>query len=259
VIRGVQSSAETMRAMITRQEVVARNLANLLTPGYKQETALLKGFAVPVSRLESRVGVEGVRAALSARSAIGDVGVGTGIDGISVDFRQGPLQETGRPLDVALVGDGFLRVRTPEGEFLSRGGPLRLDADRRLVTEDGYPVLGPTGDVTLPDGVVSVERDGTILVDRQPVATISVVEYPPGTRVAKVGDGLFTPEDPLSAQQVANPLTQVRGGYLEASNVDETAAMTELVQSLRAYQASQRMLQAQDDLLGKAINEVGRV
>lgn len=121
-------------------------------------------------------------------------------------------------------------------------------------------VLGPDGEgISLGEGTVSIGKNGTISIDDEAVARLSVVEFEPGTVLAKVGGGLYTVDHPETAQPMEAVDTMVRQGFLEGSNVNEISAMTELASGLRAYQASQRMLLAQDELLGRAVNEVGRV
>ncbi len=259
MIRGAHTAMSAMRAQLARQEVLARNLENLSTAGYKQERGALDGFSSTLGRVERGMARTRLEQA-AATTTIGSLPMATAIDRVSVDFRSGRMEETGRQSDVALEGDGFLEVRTPEGYFYFRGGPLQLDADGRLVTSEGYPVLGDDGEeILLPSGSFSIAADGTITSDGQPVAALSVVEFDAGTQLAKVGAQFYTPDDPATAQPMVAATTEVKQGFLESSNVDAMSTMTELVSLVRAYQASQRMLQAQDDLLGKAVNEVGRI
>lgn len=244
---------------MARQEVIARNLGNLFTSGYKQESGAVDGFSATLGRVERQVAPSPMALA-AARPLVGSLGVKIGVDRVHVDFRQGRMDETQRELDVALLGDGFLQVRTPGGDLYFRGGPLFLDADRRLVTAEGYPVLGTGGEeVALREGAVSIAGDGQIAVNGEAAAVLSVVEFAPGTRLAKVGEEFYTPEGSEGIQPSTATNTVVKQGFLEASNVDEVSAMSELVALVRAYQASQRMVSAQDELLGKAINEVGRI
>ncbi len=259
MIRGVQSAMEGMRAQLARQEVLARNLDNVETPGFKEETGAIDGFAATLGRLESRTSRSPLQLASSVQ-LLGSLGVDTTIDRVSVDFRQGRMEETQRPLDVALVGDGFLQARTPDGPVYFRGGPLYKDASGVLVTSEGFPVLGADGqDLAVAGDVVSIGPTGEISVDNKPAGALAVVEFVPGTTLAKVGREFYTPDDPNALPPGGATNTQVKQGFLEGSNVDEVTAMTDLVGIVRAYQASQRMLQAEDELLGKAVNEVGRV
>ena len=259
MIRGIQTAASAMRTQMARQEVLAMNMANYATPGYKQEYAPVDGISLCVDRVardsQQRFALLG-----SSLPEIGSLGTDVGVARVEVDFRQAPLEETHRPLDVALEGDGFLEVRTPEGDCYSRGGALHLDASNRLVTDEGYFVLGPDGQpLTLGSGTVSVDRHGTISVEGGGIGQLSVVEFEPGTLLAKLGNGLYTPDNPDVAPPMRAVNTVVRQGFLERSNVDHISTMTEMLSGLRAYQASQRMLLAQDELLGQAVNAVGRV
>lgn len=258
MIRGVRASVSAMKAQLQRQEVLARNLGNHVVPAYKGENAAIAGFSAALARMD---GSSLTREALLGGKApmVGSLSTQVAVDGISVDFRQGELDHTGRALDVALVGDGFLRARTPAGDLLTRGGPLQLDSSRRLVTMEGHPVLGAQGEVMLREGMVSLESDGSVAVDGQVVAKLLVLEFEPGTRVMKLGDGFYAPEDQQVEPSVSIGATEVRGGFLEQSNVDHASTLTEMISLLRAYQASQRMIQSQDELLAKAVNEVGKV
>ena len=257
MIRGAYVAVMGMRAHMARQEIVARNLANLLTVGYKQEGVATDGFSDAIGRADRLVQQASVLPAAST-APIGSLGTEVVVDRPYVDLRQGRLDETGRPLDVALQGDGFLRVRTPDGEFFSRGGPLHLDADGRLVTDEGYAVQGAGGDLVLGSGAITIQPDGAILVNGQTAGRLSVVEFAPGTWLEKVRDGLYSPVDPAVVPTEATNTT-VKQGFLEASNVDEVAALSEMMWLLRAYQAGQRMFQVQDEAVGKAVNELGRV
>lgn len=258
MIRGIHTVVSAMQAQQKRQEIMAKNLSNMLTTGYKQECTSVEGFAATIGRLEkggSRTGLSLTASSLT----LGSVGADLGVDRSWVDFRQGGVEETHRTLDVALEGDGFLQVRTPDGDYYSRGGALQVDAEGRLVTEEGYSVLADDGqEIFLPEGEPRMAGDGAITVNEQPVAMLSLTEFDPGTRMAKAGEGLYTPDDP-NAQPLFAATTVAKQGFLEQSNVDQISVMTEMVSLMRAYQASQRMIIAQDELLSKAVNEVGKI
>lgn len=259
MLRGIESAATAMRMQSDREDVISRNIENLRVPGYKQETTSVSGFVAALNRAET--GNQGTRfAALSTSTPVGGVGLDTGIDGVSVDFSQGTFQQTNRGLDVALNGDGFLKVRNADGDFYSRGGALHVDGMGRLTTSAGNFVLDTNGaQITVPDSSsVAIASDGTITSAGKAVAKLDVEEFAPGTLMTKVGDLLYAPDDPTVTSSPATA-TVVKGGYLEQSNVDDVAAMTEMTGAMRIYQANQQMLLAQDQLLGKAIDEVGTV
>ncbi len=259
MIRGIRAAASAMSTQLARQEVLAQNVANFSTAGYKQEFAPVEGLAANVNRVD-RDSKSGFSYVAQRLPQVGSMGTSIAVSEVSVDFRQGIVSETHRPLDVALEGDGFLEVLTPEGYFYSRGGALHLDAESHLVTDEGYFVLDSNGEpLTLGEGDLQVGRDGTISLDGEAVAQLSVVEFEPGTMLVKAGLGLYTVQNPDTAQPMVAMETVVRQGFLEESNVDQASAMAELMTGLRAYQASQRMMLAQDELLGRAVNEVGHL
>ncbi|HEX2923452.1 MAG TPA: flagellar hook-basal body protein, partial [Chloroflexota bacterium] len=228
MIRGIQTVVSAMQAQQKRQEIMAKNLSNASTTGYKQECTSVEGFAATIGRLEKGGSRSGL--ALTATSpSLGSLGADLGVDRSWVDFRQGGLEQTQRKLDVALNGDGFLQVRTPDGDFYFRGGALQVDSDGRLVTEEGYSVLADDGqEIYLPDGDPTIKADGSIFVGDEPVASLSLVEFDPGTPMAKVGECLYSPDDPNS-QPLAPIATTVKQGFLEQSNVDQISVMTEMV------------------------------
>ncbi len=259
MLRGMESAATAMRMQSDREDVIARNLENLRVPGYKQDTTAVSGFVAALNRAET-VNQGTLLAALSSSMPIGGVGLDSGIDRVSVDFSQGTFQQTNRGLDVALDGDGFLKVRTPDGVCYSRGGALHVDGLGRLTTSSGNFVLDSNGaQITLPSSdSVTIASDGTITSGGKAVGKLDVEEFAPGTVMTKVGDLLYAPDDPTVSSMPATA-TIVKGGYLEQSNVDDVAAMTEMTAAMRIYQANQQMLIAQDELLGKAVDEVGTV
>lgn len=163
---------------------------------------------------------------------------------ISVDYQQGPLRETGRDLDVALVGQGFLVVQTPSGLAYTRDGRLGLDAQRRLVTRDGYPVLGVGGLLVIPPGRVNIDAQGNVVVNGAPAGRLQVVQFTNPSGLLRAGGGLYLAagQEPQQAQGVT-----VRQGFLEGANVEPVAVMAQMLAGLRAYEASQKAILAMDE------------
>jgi flagellar basal-body rod protein FlgG len=245
MLRGLYTAASGMMAQMTRQGIVANNLANATTPGYKQDIAT-QGFfqRLFLSRLDP-----------AGASPLGALGSSAGAVSAHADFAQGALSDTGGELDLALTGDGFFAVQTPDGLQVTRNGAFGRDAEGRLTTTDGALVLGVDGPLTLPPGRVRVEGDGAISVDGQPAGRLQIVRFE-ADQLDKVGAGRFAPRAGAAPQPATAAVNQ---GFLEASNVDLTRAVTDMMAASRSYEANQRMLQIQDDLLGKAVNEVGRL
>jgi flagellar basal-body rod protein FlgF len=257
MIRGMETAARAMKMQIDREEVLTRNLENLGVPGFKQETTSTSGFVGALDRAQ-RANEGPLLAASTRTTLIGGVGLNTQIDRVSVKFDQGTLEKTDRNLDVALEGDGFLKVRTPDGDFFSRGGALHVDGMGRLTTSEGYFVLGSNGEIVVPSSSITISSDGSISDANGVVDQLNVEEFAPGTLMAKAGDVLYAPDDATATSSPATA-TSVKSGFLESSNVDDIAVLTEMTTAVRMYQANQRMLQVQDELLGRAVNELGRV
>lgn len=230
-----------MLAEQVRQDLLANDLANVSTVGYKPDRASQASFG------------EILLANTATGAAVGPLSLGAEIDAVVTDFTQGPLRETGEPLDVALEGDGFLAVQTPEGIRFSRGGRLVVDGAGQLATAEGLPLLS-TASGPIPVGKesgVSIAADGTVSVDGRSVGQLAIVSL---TGASKLGDSLFIGSPTLPTGPVA-----VRQGMLEGSGVDAARAMVDMLVSLRAFEASQRVIRTIDDTLGRAVNSAGQV
>ena len=188
----------------------------------------------------------------------GTLGLGTQIGKDHIDFTGGAMQDTGNSLDFAIQGNGFFRIKTADGERYTRDGRFIRDANNTLVTVDGNKVLDSTGqEITLPEGDVVAAADGTLTVN--------------GTEAGQLGFGMFTnPDQELqhtegnlftgpAASTNTTDVAQVSQGYLEASNADPSQLMTQLVEVARSYEAAQKLVQNQDELLGKTIASLGRI
>jgi flagellar basal-body rod protein FlgF len=211
-----------------RQETVAHNLANASTPGFK-------GERVFASMLQS-----------------GAVGTAS-----QTDFQAGALEATGRPLDLALEGDGFLVLQTPQGERLVRGGSFQLDVSRRLVDASGNTVLGDTGPIVLPEGEFEISRSGVVTVDDVPVAALRIVRPKDPEALTREGGIRFRPDG--GVKRVPEGEVKVHQGRLEESNVDPVGAMVEMIEIQRAYSAIQRSVLVMDGVLGRISNDLGKV
>jgi flagellar basal-body rod protein FlgF len=211
------------------QAVTAHNLANVATPGFRREMAALSA---------GYVGEGG--ASISARVQSG---------GESPHDLLGPgrMDQTGRPLDIAMDGGAWLAVQDQTGaEALTRRGDLRLDADGRLLTGDGRPVIGEDGAITIAAGFQSlrIARDGTLetrATDDAPYAAIGRLRLvtPDPATLERGADGLFRAPD-----AAADPAATVTSGALERANVEPASALVELVQQSRSFELQTKLLSA---------------
>lgn len=224
----LRRAAQALYYWERRQEVLANNLANAETDGFK-------GMRV-FGRL--------VQDALLAPET-------------ATDFRQGALTPTGGPLDLAIEGDGFFVVQTPAGERLSRGGTLRLDEAGRLVDGAGRPLLGEDGPIVLPPGTVQIDAAGTVRVDGKEVGRLRVERLPEGAEPQRDAGTLFVPGPVRIA--VPEGERRVRQGFVERSNVDPLDSLVEMITVQRSYAAVERGIRVMDGVLERIANDIGRV
>lgn len=241
MIRGFYTSLSGILASMTRQSIVADNLANLNTVGFRQSRSTTVDFGL---ELAGSAGTAG-----SAGGPIGRLGTAAIATALTLDRAQGPLEQTGLPTDLAIEGDGLFVVATPGGLAGTRAGNFRVDAAGLLVTEAGYPVLDTTGRPILTGGTVTVGPDGTVAGTGQRIA---LAVWPAGEPVRR-GETLVGLSGPLPAGSGA-----IRQGALERSNTDVAEAMTELVALQRLFGISSRALSIQDQTLADAA-QLGRL
>jgi flagellar basal-body rod protein FlgF len=251
MIKGLYSAVSAMVMNATRQQVLSHNIANIQTPGFKQILSTAQDFMQDQAVYSSGNTVDG------KINYLGLMGLGTQTGDEYIDFEQGALQDTGNPLDLALQGNGFFTVDTPDGQRYTRDGRFLRDAENNLVTVDGYQVLDDAGQpIQLPDGEVSVASDGAISINGTAVATLGIgVFATPETELQHTEGNLFSGP----AASTGEDVPQVVQGYLETSNANPSQLMTQLVEVARSYEAAQKLVQNQDELLGKAIATLGRI
>jgi len=248
MIRGLYSAVSGMLTAVRRMEVATNDLANVQTTGYKAERTSSATFAEQLVRQ-----MNGQRSG----AALGTLALSTAPAIPELDMSQGSMQQTGRPLDLALEGPGFLAVQTEGGVRFTRDGSLTRDALGYLATSTGALVLGEQGPLQVPPGRVGVTQDGTVLAGDAPIGRLLVVEFAPGTQLTKVGNNELVPVNGVAAP-TRSASTAIRQGFLEGSNVDLTATMTTVLELQRAYEANQRMIQYQDQMMGRAVNDIAQ-
>jgi flagellar basal-body rod protein FlgG len=222
--RGLYIAASGMLAEQIRQDQIANDLANASTPGYKSDRTTQRTF-------------NDLLLSNSATGAtVGPQSTAVQVDRTVTDFTPAPVRDTGEPLDFAITGEGFFAVQTPQGTRYTRNGQFALDAQSRLVTAQGYAVLDANSQpITSGNGTVDPRRIGVFALS--------------GPR--KQGDSLVT-GTPTGAAAGS-----VRSGALESSNADAARSMVDMIDSMRAFEAGQKVIQAIDETLGKAATQVG--
>ncbi len=247
---GLYISAEGAHAQSKRLEVIANNLANVDTVGFKHELATFQArYAEAIE--------QGLVAPEEGR--LEDIGGGVEFLATQTVFAQGPLRHTRQKTDLAIEGEGFFVVEKDGEEHLTRAGNFRVAADGELRTQQGYPVLSDTGApvvINPADTTWEITPTGTL---RQlgAVENLAVARPESYAELLKVGENLFRP----LAETELIPLEERRviAGYLEGSSVKATTEMTAMVEASRVLEANINLMKAQDEMLSGLVNRVLRV
>lgn len=223
--------AAALGTMLPEQqlELVANNLANVETPGYKSDRVYFKDFMLEASY--------------------------TRMD-------QGRLKQTGSPFDVALEGEGLFKVQKDGKILYTRNGNLKLDESQHLVTQEGWQVLGESGPIQLTgsnDGIdLRIEPDGQIFDGKDPVDTLAVVKFASTDRLRKTIHGYFEPENPTAAPTPVSH-AQVQQMFLETANFEVPEEMASMIEALRGVESFQKVMRAYQELDADMIRKLGSI
>ncbi|VBB42497.1 putative Flagellar basal-body rod protein FlgF [uncultured Desulfatiglans sp.] len=227
-----------------RMDVLANNLANINTAGFKGDKF---GLALPPSE-DSGYGADrpmGGRLPFEISTV--------------VDFSPGTLKATENPLDVALSGEGLFCVENPLGETLyTRKGRFALNGEGEIVTQDGWPVMGQGGRMRVEGTEIMIEEDGSLFVDGARVDRFRIVRFESPELLEKAGDTVFRASEGMDPKVEADE-ADIRQGFIELSNVDAIRMMTEMIETVRGYESYQKMMQVLDQITTRSTEEVGRI
>ncbi len=288
MIRGLYTAASGMITQQRRHDAITNNISNLQTPGYKQETAAVRSFPELLIHLMENNGQ-----GQPARS-IGRLNTGVFVEENIPSFLQGDLSRTNQPGDLALISniqvpgvafdqngqavvDGeivyqpqaFFTVQGADGEpRYTRDGRFHLDEAGQLVNVNGQPVLGVDGEPIVIEGLsmdqIYITDNGTLMnrADGTPLGQqllISRIDQPNLLIRGGSGNYRLSPDAEPAVPIAAEDQVSVRQGYLERSNVDAAQSMVDMMTALRLYEANQRVIQSYDQILDKAVNQIGRI
>ncbi|MEI8143864.1 MAG: flagellar basal-body rod protein FlgF [Alphaproteobacteria bacterium] len=234
-------------ALRREMDVIANNLANLNTTGFKADNVVFEEFINPTARdatfqrgRDRRVSFVWDRATTH-------------------NLAQGEIQPTGNALDVAIGGSGMFMVRTPDGDRYTRNGSFELNAQNQLVTKQGYPVLGEGGPITLlaSDTNLTISKDGTIATAQGVRGKLRLAEVASLKDLRKEGENLFSLVGGAQTTPVRFP--DVRQNYLERSNVRPVVELSRMIEVNRAYQSLSSMIEKYDQLRRESIRSLGDV
>jgi len=233
---GYYATCAGLAAQVQALDLVAHNLANLGTTGYRAQQATFRSLLAGGDMTRGN----------PLNEAVNDYGV---LGGSRVDRSPGSLTATGNPLDLAIAGEGFFAVQSARGFLYTRDGNFRLTPAGQLLTAQGDAVLGGQGAITLPSGTVTVSADGTISVNGEVAAKLLLSEFAPDTELQAAGNALYAaPKD----SELPAGSTSIRQGMLEEANVSPVASVVQLI----AVQRNAEMLQRAMGVFDSQFNQI---
>lgn len=207
-----------------RLDVIANNLANAATPGYRKVGARFENFMELQTYTQTA---------------------------------QGPVRRTGNPMDVAINGEGYFRIQTDKGERYTRAGNLTVDAQGRLVTSEGWPVLGQGGIIQVDRSNIRIGAEGQVYDGENLVDTLDVVAFPQGTRLVHDERNLLMPADPNAFPLPSQNFT-LEQGALEGANFSAVQEMTSMIETMRIFEACQKVMKTSYEEDKQVINQLGK-
>jgi flagellar basal-body rod protein FlgG len=261
MIRALYTAASGMNAQQANIDMVAHNLANVNTSGFKKSHMEFEDLVYQEIRVPG-----------SATSSVGEapigleIGLGTRAVGTSRDFSQGNMRSTGGPLDLAIEGDGFFQITTPQGTTgYTRTGSFHRDSQGMMVTAEGYG-LEPQISIPANATTVSISKDGVVSAQvagqtaTQQLGTIEIATFQNAAGLRPLGGNLFEVTSASGEAQTGPPGLDGKGsvqqGFVEDSNVSVVEEMVNMILGQRAYEANSRVVKAADEMLAQVNNMV---
>ena len=231
-------------ALKTRMNVIANNLANINTAGFKRDTVHMEEFRMPVAQMTELRGRDKALSYVHDRAVLNNMSAGS-------------MKQSGNELDVAINGKGWFSINTPSGERYTRNGEFKLNNEGTLVTNDGFPGLGSGGPISFGpnETQITIARDGTISSSEGVKGQIRVVTFNEEQNLNKEGFNLFkTDEQPTPVEQ-----PNLMQGMVEGSNVKPVLELTTMIETTRAYVNQAQLLKKSEELKTDAMNKLAQV
>ena len=254
MVKGLYTAAMGMNVQAKRLDIISNDLANTDTTGYKKDVAVVSSF-----KEEYLKRLNDTQNFVPNNGVIGKITYGAKIDEVYTDFTQGSVISTGLETDMALQGGGFFAVQTPNGVAYTRDGNFSINQDGSLVTKEGYAVMGQEGAIELGEDYFTlgnklvVQNNGDVYVGAEYIDTLDIANFEDTRSLTKMDDNLFS-----STGARGDFTGSVLQSFLETANVNPVSAMVDMITVARTYETNQKMVQTQDSILGKAVNELGR-
>ncbi len=243
-----------------RMNSIANNLANVNTTGYKRDMLAFQDTMALFAHDNIMEPVANIRDKkfFPEPQHLSRTRIATAL----TDFQQGGLKVTSAPLDLAISGEGFFKVASPDGEFYTRNGHFTVNQEGTIVTEQGWPVMREGGEITIPAGTknIVIAEDGRVFADQDLAGQVQVVTVDNPANLEKLGANLYKAREGADAAEVeVDPArTWVAQGFLESSNVNAVYEMVNMIETQRQFEAYQKVMQTSDAIDREANTKVGR-
>jgi flagellar basal-body rod protein FlgF len=244
VDNGIYTAYSGLRAQVDALDLLANNLANLNTAGFKEEMAY---FSLLNQSAEASANAGDLGATIN--SSIKTQG--------AVNAADGSQSRTNRDLDVAIEGNGFLVVQTPRGTRYTRNGSLMLNAKGVLVASEGSPILGASGrPITLGRGAININAEGAVALDGREIDRLKIVSFEDPAKLTREGNSLLLLQNGKDQEKISG--AKIKSGYLEQSNVNAVSSIVRMVGIMRQFEAIQKTVNVMNDMNSKSIEKLGR-
>jgi flagellar basal-body rod protein FlgG len=252
MVRGLYTAATGMNVQRNKMDVLTNNVVNAETSGFKTDSLITSTFdEVMLNRINDP------SISILGSNAVGGYAYGTHVDELLTDYATGPLEQTDKKTDLALIGDGFFTVETTGGQIrYTKSGNFSVNGEGYLVTQDGGYVLGQNGRIYVSSAEFSISASGEVTGDMAAPDTLSIASFADTSVLRKLGNNLYTVYGDAAPDRSWD--TSVRQGMLEGSNVNISDEMVDMISVYRKYEASQKIVNMTDKTLELTVS-LGRV
>lgn len=246
MLTGIYACATSLEALEQQQSIIADNIANASTVGYKKNKGVFRSF-------------EAALADSTQAENTGELSSTVPYLTSEIDLSAGSLKQTGAPLDVAIKGEALFMLQSPGGPRYTRRGSFTLSETGKIINSLGWSLVGSNGEITVPPGTksITIGPDGTVAADGQGLGQIMLVEVPEAAQLVRTEQCTFRTTDPNLYLRPAED-AKTRQGYVETSNVQIIDELVSMIATLRVYEASQRMLSQQASSLERLTQTASR-
>ena len=241
MLKGIYYSAYGLNYLSNKQDVLANNMANVNTLGFKKQGIFARQLAELENQRQNMPRWEDRK-----------------LEEVTItNYDEGNFRMTENPLDIAIKGDGFFTLQTFSGLAYTRNGSFKINPDGILVNDQNQPVLGENGVIVLEGNEVAIGEDGQVVVDGNFVDRLRIVDFEKPYRLSRIGDSLLKEKEPFSVQKQSS--AKLVQGCVEDSNVKVVEEMVDMLETFRHFESGQKVITATDETLDQLINQVGRL